>query len=74
MEHSHVLYELRTSELVTRFPNATAELLIYIANGNPGIHAGDLARIRARLPSIPEELQTRLDAAFARAGVQQPSN
>lgn len=74
IEHSHVLFELRESELVTRFPAETAELLIYLSNCNVGYHAADLATIAARLPPIPEEVRTRVDEAFARAGVPRPGN
>lgn len=69
IEHSHVLYELRESELVTQFPTETAKLLIYLANCTVGYHAADLATIDARLPSIPAELRRNVDEAFARAGV-----
>ena len=69
IEHSGVLFELRDSELVTRFPAETAELLVYVSNCFVGYHAADLAAIDARLPTIPAELRRRVDEAFARAGV-----
>ena len=69
IEHSHVLYELHKSELVTRFPTETAELLIYLAACTVDYHAADLAKVDARLPSIPTQLRGRVDEAFARAGV-----
>ena len=69
IEHSHVLYELRKSELVTRFAVETAELLIYLANCLAGYHAADLEEINARLPQIPAHVRSRVDEAFARAGV-----
>jgi len=69
IEHSHVLYELRESELVTQFPTETAELLIYLASCTVGYHADDLAKIKARLPLMPAQVRSRLDEAFARAGV-----
>jgi hypothetical protein len=68
IEHSHVLFELRESDLVTRYPNETAELLIYLARCGIGYDAADLARIDARLPPLPAQLRVRLDEAFARAG------
>ena len=68
--HTHVLYELRVSDLVTRFPAETAELLIYLANCNCGIHASELATVYARLPPLPAQLLKRVDEAFARAGVR----
>lgn len=69
IEHSHVLFELRESDLVTRFPTETAELLIYFSNCEIGYHADDLAKINARLPEIPAQVRKKLDEAFARAGV-----
>jgi hypothetical protein len=72
IDHGSVLFELRDSELVTRFPAETAELLIYLSNCTIGYHATDLSTIDARLPPIPAELRRRLDEAFARAGVPRP--
>lgn len=69
IEHSRVLFELRESELVTRYPGETAELLIYFASCTLGYHAADLAAVDARLPPMPAEVRRRLDDAFARAGV-----
>lgn len=74
IEHSHVPFELRESELVTRFPAETAELLIYLANCNVGYHAADLATIEARLPPLPADVRRRVDEAFARAGVTRSRN
>jgi hypothetical protein len=74
IEHSRVLYELRESELVMRFPIETAELLGYLAGCTVGYHADDLARIEARLPPIPAQARSRLDEAFARAGVLRSRN
>jgi hypothetical protein len=74
IEHSHVLYELRESDLVTRFPTETAELLIYLAGCAVGYHADDLAKIEARLPPIPAQVRSSLDEAFARAGVLRAQN
>lgn len=72
IEHSHVIHELRESELVTRFPAETAELLIHLAACVVGYHATDLAEVDARLPPIPAQLRGRVDEAFARAGVSRP--
>ena len=74
IEHSHVLYELRESELVTRFAVQTAELLIYLANCLAGYHAAELNEINARLPPIPAQVRSRVDEAFARAGVLRAQN
>lgn len=67
--HCPVLYELRESELVTRFPTETAELLIYLAGCTDSRQTNDLAKIKARLPAMPGEVRSRLDEAFAQAGV-----
>lgn len=74
IEHSHVLFELRDSELVTRFPAETAELLIFLANCALGHHAADLARVDARLPPISTQLRSRVNEAFALAGVPKIQN
>lgn len=74
IEHSHILFELRDSELVTRFPVATAELLIYLSNCTVGYHVADLARIDERLPPIPASLRSKVDEAFARSGVPRGRN
>jgi hypothetical protein len=74
IEHSHILFELSESELVTRFPAETAELLIYLSNCTVGYHAADLAKVDARLPPVPAQLRNRVDEAFARAGVPSGQN
>lgn len=72
MQHSRVAYKLRESDLVTRFPVATAELLIYLAKCLAGYQASYLAEINARLPPVSVQLRSRIDEAFARAGVSCP--
>jgi len=74
IEHNIVLHELRESELVTRFPAETAELLIYLASCTVGYHAAELEGVDARLPPIPAQLRSRVDEAFARAGVVRARN
>jgi len=74
IEHSHVLYKLRESDLVMRFPIETAKLLIYLAGCTVGYHADGLAKIDARLPLIPAQVRRSLDEAFARAGVLRAQN
>lgn len=69
IEHSQALYELRDSELITRFPNATAELLIYMSGCTAGYNADNLAKIAARLDNLPMLARGRLDEALALAGV-----
>lgn len=72
IDHSGLLFKLRDSELVTRFPAKTAELLVYLSSCTVGYSATYLTTIDARLPPIPPELRTRVNEAFARAGVQRP--
>jgi hypothetical protein len=72
MQHSHVVYKLHKSDLVTRFPVDTAELLIYLAECLTGYQLTYLAEIDAHLPPIPVQLRSRIDEAFARAGVSGP--
>ncbi len=69
LEHSHLLFELRESDLVACYPSETAELLIYLCNCVVGYHAPDLARVAGRLPDLAPELRLRLAEALARAGV-----
>lgn len=72
IEHSQVLHELRTSDLVTRFPVETAELLIYLSHCVVGYLSADLATIYARLPPIPAQERARLDEALTHAGISIP--
>lgn len=74
IEHGRVLYELRKSELVTQFPIDTAKLLIYFAGCTLDYHVNELAKIEACLPLIPAQVRSRLDEAFARAGVLKSQN
>jgi hypothetical protein len=67
-EDNHALYELRDSVLVDQYPQDTARLLIYLANGIPGYQVRYLADVSARLVALPDELRQRLDEALARAG------
>ena len=69
IEHSNLAFELRESDLVTRFPSDTAGLLIYLANCIVGYQLADLATVEARLPPLAARLRERVDEAFARAGV-----
>jgi hypothetical protein len=69
IEQNHIFHDLRESELVTRFPEATAELLTYLADCTVGYHRTDLAAIADRLPSIEPATRTKLDEAFALAGI-----
>ena len=62
------LFELRESDLVPRFPEATAHLLVYLANAQ--CNRVTLAAVDSRLPPIHQDLRLQLDEALARAGVR----
>jgi len=68
IEHSRLLYELRESDLVTRYPAETAELLIYLCNCVITYHVADLRTVAARLPSLTPDLRRRLDEGLAKIG------
>lgn len=68
IEHSLLLYELADSDLVTRYPTETAELLIYLCNCAVSYLAEYLVRVAVRLPALAPELRLRLDEGLARAG------
>ncbi|PZO07992.1 MAG: hypothetical protein DCF27_09500 [Lysobacteraceae bacterium] len=69
-EHSHVLFELRTSDLVTRFQEAAAQLLIYLADGVAGYELAYLTEVAARLDALPETNRRRLQEALVHAGAR----
>lgn len=69
-EHSHVLFELRTSDLVTRFQEATAQLLIYLSDGVAGYELAYLTEVAARLDALPEPVLRRLQEALVGAGAR----
>lgn len=68
IEHSFLLYELRESDLVVRYPAEAAELLIYLSNCILDYHVADLGTVAARLPPLAPELKRRLDEGLARVG------
>lgn len=68
-DHSHALYEMRESALIAQYPQDTARLLIYLANGLPEYQGGYLADVARRLGELPADLRRNLDEALARAGV-----
>ncbi|TKR30188.1 DUF4020 domain-containing protein [Luteimonas gilva] len=69
-EHNHVLFELRASDLVTRFQEATAQLLIYLSDGIAGFDLAYLTEVAARLDALPEHVSRRLQEALVRAGAR----
>jgi len=70
LEYSAALNELRNSDLVTRYPAETAELLIYFCNCNVGYTYPDLGVIAGRLPVLEPGLQRRLNERLAFAGAR----
>lgn len=69
IKHTSLMYEMGKSDLVTRFPTETAELLIYLCNRAPGYHATGISTIARRLPPLNPELRRRLDESMARVGI-----
>jgi hypothetical protein len=69
VEHSDLLFELRESELVLRYPAETAELLIYLCSCELGYNIVDLREVDARLSNLSIELRKRLDEALALVGI-----
>jgi len=69
-ERSHVLFELRTSELVVRFQEATAQLLIYLSDGVAGFELAYLTEVAGRLDALPEPVRRRLQEALVRVGAR----
>lgn len=66
--NSFMLFELRESDLVLRYPVETANLLIYICRCEIGYHANDIDAVNKKLPMIDIKLRHELDEALARVG------
>ena len=65
IEHSRLLFELRNSDLVTRYPAETAELLIYLCKCD--VDYTFLGKVAERLPALAsDDLRCRLDEALVR--------
>lgn len=67
-EYAHFLHQLKESDLVSRFPIDTSELVIYLTNCIPGYQTGELAQVAKRLTNIPPEVAHKLDEALAKIG------
>lgn len=67
---SHALFELRTSDLVARFQEAAAQLLIYLSDGVAEYELAYLNEVAARLDALPEPVRHRLQEALVRAGAR----
>ncbi|GAB3419002.1 DUF4020 domain-containing protein [Massilia agilis] len=68
LDHSSLLVALRQSDLVVQFPEAAAQLLIYLCDCVREYLVPDLARIAQRLPPLPSDVDRRLREQLARAG------
>jgi hypothetical protein len=68
LDHSSLLLALRESELVMQFPEAAAQLLIYLCDCVREYMVADLARIAKRLPPLPSQVDRKLKEQLARAG------
>ncbi len=69
LENNVVPYLLRESDLVTKFPDATARLLIYLSQSISTMHnARYMVEISHRLTTLSSELRNQLDEEFARKG------
>lgn len=67
-QENHALYALRDSPLVEQYPQETARLLIYLANGIAAYQLALLRDVAGRLVDLPGELRQCLNEAAARAG------
>ena len=68
--HSSLLMKLRKSDLVERFPEATAQLLIYLGDCVRGHLVADLFKIASRIPPLPSVIDRELKEGLARAGAE----
>ncbi|HBT0029895.1 TPA: DUF4020 domain-containing protein, partial [Klebsiella pneumoniae] len=69
LENNVVPYLLRESDLVTKFPDATARLLIYLSQSISTMHnAQYMVEISHRLTTLSSELRSQLDEEYARKG------
>jgi hypothetical protein len=68
IEHINLIYQMQKSDLVTRFPAETAELLIYLCPRMLEYHGRYISIVAKRLPALDPELQRKLSEAMARAG------
>ncbi len=71
IEHSHLLYEMKKSDLVIQFPAETAELLIYLCPHLAGYNLNSISTIAQRLPPLAPELRHRLGEALTILGLPQ---
>jgi len=68
--HRRILFELRTSDEVARFQEATAQLLIYLSEGVVGHELAYLTDVAARLDALPEPVRRSLQQALVHAGAR----
>lgn len=68
IDHTSLIYKMQKSDLVTRFPMKTAELLVFLCSRVPGYHGVHINAVARRLPVLDPELRRKLDESMARAG------
>lgn len=68
IDRSSLLYELRDSELIVSYPDATAKLLIHFCKCGISYQAADIAHIAGRLVGVESELMRELAEGMAFAG------
>lgn len=68
IEHSHILFDLQTSDLVVRFQDETALLLVHLCESLAGYHANDLVSVATRLTNVSAPLRAKLNEALALIG------
>lgn len=70
IEHCRLFHDLCESDVVTLYPEDTAELLIYLSSCFVGYHTEDLKKINNRLPELTPKMRYILDDVLARIGAQ----
>lgn len=67
-QHSSLLFQLRESDLPVRFPDDTADLIVFLSGCDIGFHAPYLKEVAARLEGLAEGRRKSLTEALVRAG------
>lgn len=68
IEDTNLFFALESSDLLYRYPNEIAMLLIYLSKCELGYHLYGLKKVRSLLPKLPVALQRDLDEAIAYFG------
>lgn len=72
IQDCNLFYPLMEGDLVTRFPGATVDLLIYLCSCRIDSIGWNLERIAARIANIYTEDLKKLGEAFTKAGLRWP--